>query len=91
MHLLDPVAQAVEDHAPDDRIVCVKCVSRAAVVGIWREQIFFQDVINVVVQSTETQRWAGNDRLRRYGCRQRVEDDSRCQREEALSPYRETH
>src|SRR5579863_5971592 len=73
MHLLDPIAQAVEDHATDDCIVCVERVSRAAVVGV-AGAIFFQNVIDVVVQSTETQRWAG---MIAFGCMvvDNVEDD----------------
>ena len=55
MHLADPVAQAVEDQTPHDRLVGVQCVAAAGVVGVasfvWR-----QDVIIFVRQSAKTDR-----------------------------------
>ena len=36
MHLRDPIAETVENHAPDDGMVGVKRVPGAAVVGVAR-------------------------------------------------------
>ena len=34
VHFLDPVAKTVQDHAPDNRMVCVQSIPGAAVIGI---------------------------------------------------------
>ena len=44
MHFLNPVAQAVHDHAADDRMICVERIAGASVVGI-SGAVLFQDVI----------------------------------------------
>ena len=58
MHLFDPVAETIHNHAAHDRMISVEGVSRSAVVGV-TGTILFEDVVHAVVQSAETQRWPG--------------------------------
>ena len=55
MHLLDPVAEAVHDHAADDGVIGVERVARAAVIGVARA-VLLQDVVGAVVQSAKAER-----------------------------------
>ena len=55
VHLLDPVAEAVDDHPADDRMIGVERVAGAAVVGVARA-VVFEDVVGRVVESAEAQR-----------------------------------
>jgi len=64
MHFLNPVAQAVHDHAADDRMICVERIAGASVVGI-SGPVLFQDVIRAVVHSPEAQRRTGMVAFRR--------------------------
>ncbi len=52
VHILHPVAEAVHDHPPDDRMVGIECVAGAGVIGIPRP-VFFKDVIRIVVDTAE--------------------------------------
>jgi|GEM_PF-6300603 len=52
MHLADPIAQAVEDQAPDDRFIGVQRVAAAGVVGV-AGFVLRKDVIGFVCQSAE--------------------------------------
>src|SRR6185436_108108 len=54
MHLFYPIAEAVHDHPPDDRMIAVEGVSSAAVIGVTRA-IVFKNVIGTVVQAPKTQ------------------------------------
>ena len=58
VHLLDPVAETVDDHAADDGMVGVERVAAAAVVGIARA-VLLEDVVRAVVQPAEAQRRPG--------------------------------
>ena len=64
MHLLDPVAKAVHDHAADNRMIGVERVPRAAVVGI-AGAVRLQNVVGAVVDSAEAQRGAAMVAFRR--------------------------
>ena len=55
VHLLDPVAEAVHDHASDDRVIGVERVAAAAVVGVPRAAVL-EDVVREVVQPAEAER-----------------------------------
>jgi hypothetical protein len=55
VHFLHPIAEAVEDHPPDNRMIGVERVSSPAVVGVARA-IFFEDVVSDVVNPPEAQR-----------------------------------
>ena len=55
VHLLDPVAQAVHDQPPDDRVVGVERVAAAGVVGVPRAAVF-EDVVGRVVDAAEAER-----------------------------------
>ena len=55
---LDPIPQAVHDHAAHDGVVGVQRVPGAAVIGVARA-VLFEDVIGGVVQSAEAQRRPG--------------------------------
>src|SRR5262249_24312770 len=50
MHLFDPIAEAVQNHPADDRMIRVECVYRAAVIGVARA-ILFENVVDGVVQT----------------------------------------
>ena len=54
MHLLDPVAKTVHDHAADDRMIGVERVPGAAEIGI-PGAVRFEDVVGAVVHSAKTQ------------------------------------
>ena len=54
MHFFDPVAEAVQDHPANYRMIRVKRVSRAAVIRIARA-ILFENVVGGIVQSAKTQ------------------------------------
>ncbi|KAF5408087.1 MAG: hypothetical protein Udaeo2_17390 [Candidatus Udaeobacter sp.] len=54
MHFFDPVAEAVQDHSADNRMIRVECVSRAAVIRVARA-ILFENVVGGVVQAAKTQ------------------------------------
>ena len=58
MHLSDPIAEAVQNHPADNRMIGVKRVARAAVVGKARA-VLLEDVVGVVVKSAEAERWPG--------------------------------
>jgi hypothetical protein len=47
MHLVHPIAEAVEDQPPDNRLVGVQGVAAAGIVGVTRF-VFCQDVIGIV-------------------------------------------
>ena len=66
VHLLDPVAQAVDDHAADDRMVGVERVAAAGVVGIPRP-VALEDVVGRVVEPAEARASGRVDRLRPCG------------------------
>ena len=57
MHLFDPIAEAVQDHPADNRMIRVERVSRTAVVGVARA-ILFENVVSDVVEAAKTQRRA---------------------------------
>ena len=55
VHRLDPVAKAVHDHPPDDRLVGVERVARARVVGV-AGAVVLEDVVGHVVEPAKAQR-----------------------------------
>jgi hypothetical protein len=55
VHRLHPVAEAVHDHAADDRMVGVQGVAGAGVVGVARA-VLLEDVVGGIVQAAEAQR-----------------------------------
>ena len=57
VHLADPVAQAVEDEAPGDRVAGGERVARAGVVGV-AGPIGRMDVVVIVGQAAEAERGA---------------------------------
>ena len=52
MHFLDPVAEAVHDHPPDDGMIRIQRVPAAGVIGI-AGAVLLEDVIGGVVESAE--------------------------------------
>src|SRR5277367_6474762 len=58
MHLLYPIADAVDDHPSNNRMIGVERISRAAEVCIKRP-VLLQNVVSVVVQSAEAEGWSG--------------------------------
>src|SRR5207247_9374969 len=54
MHLLEPIAQAVHDQPPNNRMVGIEGVSSAAEIGVARA-VGFEDVIDRVVESAQAQ------------------------------------
>src|SRR5689334_4489248 len=54
MHLFDPIAQTIDDHSANDRMIRVQRISRATIVRIVRP-VVLQNVISVVVDSTKTE------------------------------------
>src|SRR5438094_10028319 len=54
MHFFDPVAEAVQDHSADNRMIRIECVSRATVVRVTRT-ILSQNVVGGVVKAAKTQ------------------------------------
>jgi hypothetical protein len=55
VHRLHPVAEAVDDHPPHDRMVSVERVAGAGVVGVARA-VVLEDVVGGVVQAAEAER-----------------------------------
>src|SRR5262249_23639425 len=55
MHFFDPIAEALDDHPADNRMIGVEGVSRAAVIGVARA-ILLENVISSVVEPSKTQR-----------------------------------
>ncbi len=55
VHRLDPVAETVHDHPPDDRLVGVERVPRARVVGV-AGAVVLEDVVGHVVEPAKAQR-----------------------------------
>ncbi len=58
MHLRDPVPQAVEDHAPHDRLIGVQRVAGAAVIGVVRA-VLVEDVVHFIGEAAERERRPG--------------------------------
>src|SRR5271168_5413269 len=58
MHLLYPVAPAVDDYPSNNRMIVVERISSAAEVCIKRP-VLLQNVVSVVVQSAEAEGWSG--------------------------------
>ena len=56
MHFLNPVAETIYDHSPDDWMICVERIAGTGVVGI-SGAVLFQDVVCAVVNSSEAQHW----------------------------------
>src|SRR5690349_11023960 len=56
MHLAHPVTEAVYDHAPYNRVVCVKRISGTGEVRVTRA-VFTQQVVGWIVQAAEAQCW----------------------------------
>jgi hypothetical protein len=54
MHLLDPVVEAVDDHASYERVSRIEGISAAGVVGIVRS-ILFEDVICIILKTPEAE------------------------------------
>src|SRR5262245_6830116 len=52
MHLQDPVAEADQDHAANDRMVGIEGIAGAAIVRV-ASPILVQDVINRIIESAE--------------------------------------
>ena len=71
VHLRDPVAEAVEDQPPDDRLVGVERVAGAAVVGVAGAVGAVRDVVLLVREAAVAERRAIRRRPRRCGCRRR--------------------
>src|SRR5208283_2026878 len=51
MHYLHPVAEAVNDHPPDNRLVCVKGIAGPGIVGITR-LVRLKHVIHTVFKAS---------------------------------------
>ena len=58
VHLLDPVAEAVEDQPPDDRAVALERVAGPAEVGVGRAVVGVEQVVVVVGEALEAGRRA---------------------------------
>src|SRR6516162_9017415 len=58
MHLGDPIAEAVNDHTPHDRLVCVQRIAGTAVICVLRAVFFVEDVIDFVCEAAEAEGWA---------------------------------
>src|SRR5262249_28451566 len=56
MHLVDPVSKAVEDHAPNHRMIPIEGVATTAIVGVARP-VALKDVVGSVIYPTEAQCW----------------------------------
>jgi len=54
MHLGNPIAEAVNDHAPHDRLVSVQRIAGTAVIRVLR-QVFVEDVIDFVCKTAEAE------------------------------------
>ena len=54
VHLADPVAETVQNHPADNRVIGVESVAGAAVVGV-AGSVRLQDVIGFVFNSAEAQ------------------------------------
>src|SRR5215472_14404405 len=54
MHLGNPIAETVNDHAPHDRLISVQRIAGAAVIRVLR-QVFVEDVIDFVCESAEAE------------------------------------
>ena len=63
MHFLDPVAEAVHDHPPNNRVVRVEGVSAAGVVGVPRAATF-EDVVSRIIDAAEAEHRPGVIALR---------------------------
>src|SRR6266542_3227219 len=57
MHLVNPIAEAVKVHPPNDRMIGVERISGAAVIRIARA-ILVENVVSAIVKTTQTQCWA---------------------------------
>ncbi len=55
MHLLHPIAEAVDNHAPHNRMIGVERISGAAEIGVARS-VLFQNVVGVVVEAAKAER-----------------------------------
>ena len=53
VHLLDPVAQAVNDHPPDDRLVAVDRMATTGVVYVLGWVLGVENVIRWVIQAAQ--------------------------------------
>src|SRR5262245_18567885 len=56
MHFLRPVAQTIQDHSADNRVIHVECIAGAAVVCV-AGSICFEHVVSAVVQSPKADSW----------------------------------
>src|ERR1700679_2140153 len=56
MHLFHPIPEAVENHAPDYRMISIERVSRTAVIGVGRA-VRIQNVVDAVLQTPEADGW----------------------------------
>src|SRR5579862_2377587 len=58
VHFFHPIANAIHNHSPHNRMIGVECVTRAAVVGI-SGSFLLENVVGIVVESTEAKRRSG--------------------------------
>src|SRR5271165_7454629 len=56
MHLVDPVAQAVHNHSPDDWMIGVESIAGPRVVGV-AGAVSLQNVVSIVVDPFRAERW----------------------------------
>src|SRR5882672_5593337 len=54
MHFADPVAQAVDDQSPDNRLVRIQRIAAAGVVGVAR-LVLRQDVVGLVSKTAKAE------------------------------------
>ena len=59
VHFLDPVAQAIDNHPPHDRMIGIQRVAAAGVVGVPRAAIF-EHVVGRIVDPAEAERRPGS-------------------------------
>src|SRR4029453_460408 len=52
-HFSDPIAEAVQDHSANNRMIRIKRVSRTAVIGVVRA-ILFENVVGRVIEASKT-------------------------------------
>lgn len=55
MHFLDPVAETIHYHPPNNRMIGIECIPAAGVVGV-SSPALFEDVIGRVVDAAEAER-----------------------------------
>ena len=66
VHLADPMAEAIEDHAADYGMIGIKGIPRAAVIRVARA-VRLKNVVGGVVQSAEAQRRSAVAPFPQYG------------------------